>query len=91
MQNKWYVDELYDSIIVKPLNELGSFCQGFWKGAELMLGKRCRQGGKLQRPPIALATKRTGRKLCIADGDQHGDIFCVGVLFGSSDLVSDEW
>jgi len=25
LKNKWYVDELYDSIIVKPLNVLGSF------------------------------------------------------------------
>ncbi|MGN6165330.1 MAG: NADH-quinone oxidoreductase subunit L, partial [Flavisolibacter sp.] len=25
LENKWYVDELYDSIIVKPLNALGSF------------------------------------------------------------------
>jgi NADH-quinone oxidoreductase subunit L len=25
LQNKWYVDELYDSIIVKPLNALGAF------------------------------------------------------------------
>jgi NADH-quinone oxidoreductase subunit L len=25
LQNKWYVDELYDSVIVKPLNALGSF------------------------------------------------------------------
>jgi NADH-quinone oxidoreductase subunit L len=25
LQNKWYVDELYDSIIVKPLNKLGAF------------------------------------------------------------------
>jgi NADH-quinone oxidoreductase subunit L len=25
LQNKWYVDELYDSIIVKPLNALGRF------------------------------------------------------------------
>jgi NADH-quinone oxidoreductase subunit L len=25
LQNKWYVDELYDSIVVKPLNALGSF------------------------------------------------------------------
>ena len=25
LQNKWYVDELYDSMIVKPLNVLGSF------------------------------------------------------------------
>jgi NADH-quinone oxidoreductase subunit L len=25
LQNKWYVDELYDTIIVKPLNALGSF------------------------------------------------------------------
>ena len=25
LQNKWYVDELYDLIIVKPLNKLGAF------------------------------------------------------------------
>src|SRR6478672_10221945 len=25
LENKWYVDELYDSIIVKPVNRLGSF------------------------------------------------------------------
>jgi NADH-quinone oxidoreductase subunit L len=31
LQNKWYVDELYDSIIVKPLNALGSFAN---KGLE---------------------------------------------------------
>ena len=25
LQNKWYVDELYDAVIVKPLNRLGAF------------------------------------------------------------------
>ena len=25
LANKWYVDELYDSIIVKPINSLGTF------------------------------------------------------------------
>ena len=25
LQNKWYVDELYDKIIVRPLNALGTF------------------------------------------------------------------
>jgi NADH-quinone oxidoreductase subunit L len=25
LENKWYVDELYDTIIVKPLNTLGAF------------------------------------------------------------------
>jgi NADH-quinone oxidoreductase subunit L len=25
LENKWYVDELYDSIIVKPLNKLADF------------------------------------------------------------------
>lgn len=25
LENKWYVDELYDKVIVKPLNSLGSF------------------------------------------------------------------
>jgi NADH-quinone oxidoreductase subunit L len=25
LQNKWYVDELYDAVVVKPLNKLGAF------------------------------------------------------------------
>jgi NADH-quinone oxidoreductase subunit L len=25
LENKWYVDELYEKIIVKPLNKLGDF------------------------------------------------------------------
>jgi len=25
LENKWYVDEIYDAIIVKPLNKLGAF------------------------------------------------------------------
>jgi NADH-quinone oxidoreductase subunit L len=29
LQNKWYVDELYDSIIVRPLAKLGSFLNNF--------------------------------------------------------------
>jgi NADH-quinone oxidoreductase subunit L len=31
LQNKWYVDELYDSIIVKPLNALGSFANNVFE------------------------------------------------------------
>jgi len=30
LENKWYVDELYDVIIVKPLNWLGSFLNSFF-------------------------------------------------------------
>ena len=30
LENKWYVDELYDTIIVKPLNALGSFLNSFF-------------------------------------------------------------
>ncbi|MGC4037371.1 MAG: NADH-quinone oxidoreductase subunit L [Chitinophagaceae bacterium] len=30
LENKWYVDELYDAIIVKPLNALGSFLNSFF-------------------------------------------------------------
>jgi NADH-quinone oxidoreductase subunit L len=29
LQNKWYVDELYDKLIVKPLAKLGSFLNNF--------------------------------------------------------------
>jgi NADH-quinone oxidoreductase subunit L len=29
LQNKWYVDELYDRLIVKPLSKLGSFLNNF--------------------------------------------------------------
>jgi NADH-quinone oxidoreductase subunit L len=28
MENKWYVDELYDRIVVRPLRALSEFC---WK------------------------------------------------------------
>jgi NADH-quinone oxidoreductase subunit L len=31
LQNKWYVDELYDSIIVKPLNSLGAFANNVFE------------------------------------------------------------
>jgi NADH-quinone oxidoreductase subunit L len=31
LQNKWYVDEIYDSIIVKPLNALGSFANNVFE------------------------------------------------------------
>ena len=30
LENKWYVDELYDKIIVKPLNKLGGFLNSFF-------------------------------------------------------------
>lgn len=30
LENKWYVDELYDAIIGKPLNALGSFLNSFF-------------------------------------------------------------
>jgi NADH-quinone oxidoreductase subunit L len=31
LQNKWYVDELYDSVIVKPVNRLGAFANNFFE------------------------------------------------------------
>ncbi len=30
LENKWYVDELYDAIIVKPINWLGKFLESFF-------------------------------------------------------------
>ncbi len=29
LANKWYVDEIYDALIVKPLNALGEFLQQY--------------------------------------------------------------
>jgi NADH-quinone oxidoreductase subunit L len=29
LENKWYVDELYNNAIVKPLNGLGAFANSF--------------------------------------------------------------
>ena len=31
LQNKWYVDELYDKIIVKPLNAMAGFFNSFFE------------------------------------------------------------
>lgn len=31
LQNKWYVDELYDAIIVRPIQKLGSFADTFFE------------------------------------------------------------
>jgi NADH-quinone oxidoreductase subunit L len=31
LENKWYVDELYDNIIVKPVNKLGEFANSFFE------------------------------------------------------------
>ena len=31
LENKWYVDELYENIIVKPLNKLGDFLNSFFE------------------------------------------------------------
>jgi len=31
LENKWYVDELYDSVVVKPLNNLGVFANKYFE------------------------------------------------------------
>ena len=31
MENKWYVDEIYDAIIVKPLNQLGVIANKYFE------------------------------------------------------------
>lgn len=52
--NKWYVDELYDSIIVKPLNKLGAFANVFLEksGIDAMVngvGRLVNYGGRQLR------------------------------------------
>ena len=34
MENKWYVDELYDAMIVRPLERLSTF---FWKFVDAVI------------------------------------------------------
>jgi NADH-quinone oxidoreductase subunit L len=52
--NKWYVDELYDSIIVRPLNGLGRFANSFFEknGIDAMVngvGRLVNYGGRQLR------------------------------------------
>ena len=34
MENKWYVDELYETIIVRPLEKLSQF---LWRGVDMVI------------------------------------------------------
>lgn len=52
--NKWYVDELYDSVIVKPVNKLGSFANNYFerRGIDWMVngvGRMVHYGGRQMR------------------------------------------
>lgn len=54
LQDKWYVDELYDNIIVKPVNALGSFFNNILEkniidGAVNGVGKLVSYGGRQLR------------------------------------------
>ncbi|MFT4094362.1 MAG: NADH-quinone oxidoreductase subunit L, partial [Niabella sp.] len=54
LQNKWYVDELYDAIIVKPLNALGSFLNNVFEknivdGIVNGIGRLVNYGGRQLR------------------------------------------
>ena len=54
LENKWYVDELYDSIIVKPVHKLGAFANTFIEksGIDAMVngvGRLVNYGGRQLR------------------------------------------
>ena len=54
LENKWYVDELYDSIIVKPVNKLGTFANRYFErnGIDAMVngvGRLVNYGGRQLR------------------------------------------
>ena len=54
LENKWYVDELYDTIIVRPLNRLGAFANTFLEksGIDAMVngvGRLVSYGGRQMR------------------------------------------
>jgi NADH-quinone oxidoreductase subunit L len=53
-QNKWYVDELYNSIVVKPVNKLGLFANTYLEksgidGLVNGVGKLINYGGRQMR------------------------------------------
>lgn len=54
LQNKWYVDELYDAIIVKPIRRLGDFADRYMErsgidGLVNGIGKLVNYGGRQMR------------------------------------------
>jgi len=54
LENKWYVDELYDRIIVRPLNGLGAFLSSIFDkriidGAVNGVGRLVNYGGRQLR------------------------------------------
>lgn len=54
LQNKWYVDEIYDTIIVKPLNKLGVFLNNVFEksGIDAIVngvGRLVQYGGRQMR------------------------------------------
>jgi NADH-quinone oxidoreductase subunit L len=54
LQNKWYVDELYDNIIVRPVNWLGDFSNRYFEksGIDWMVngvGRLVNYGGRQLR------------------------------------------
>lgn len=54
LENKWYVDELYDAIIVKPVNKLGLFANRYFErnGIDAMVngvGRLVNYGGRQLR------------------------------------------
>ena len=54
LEHKWYVDELYDTVIVRPLNKLGAFADTFLerKGIDALVngvGRMVNYGGRQLR------------------------------------------
>ncbi len=61
LENKWYVDELYDKIIVKPLNRFAGFLNNIFEkymidGFVNGVGR----AGELWQPAVAFVAKRAG-------------------------------
>jgi NADH-quinone oxidoreductase subunit L len=54
LENKWYVDELYDSIVVRPVNKLGVFANKYFEksGIDALVngvGRMVNYGGRQMR------------------------------------------
>ncbi len=81
LANKWYVDEIYEAIIVKPVRWIGKKVVLFTENEVIdWIVNGVGKGVQLASRQLRLVQSRTSRKLCVVDGDQHPGFLCRSVL-----------
>ena len=81
LANKWYVDELYDVIIVSPLNALAKFLNNVVEKSDHRLDREWSwKIGSIWKSPDPFAAEWTGWWICVVDGDWIGVAFCSAVV-----------